>query len=93
MVSEIEKIHFDRIITSPNLRAKQTADIDAKALSIPCDALHGLRELDHGDWEGKNLVKNKSMSYYQEGMISDDQWCRIEKLCEKQISSKQNPLK
>ncbi|MCF6796742.1 histidine phosphatase family protein [Bacillus sp. ET1] len=52
-----EEIEFDRIISSPYLRAKQTADILNKRLNIGCSTDCRLKELNFGtESEDINLV-------------------------------------
>ena len=48
------ELHLDRVYTSPQLRAAETARFSAEALGIECIRLWDLREMDLGDWEGRN---------------------------------------
>ena len=48
------ELHLDRVYTSPQLRAAETARFSAEALGIDCIRLWDLREMDLGDWEGRN---------------------------------------
>ncbi len=50
----ISQHHCDRIVTSPLLRAHQTATIVGESLNIEIHVDSRLREIDHGKWEGKN---------------------------------------
>lgn len=52
----LKQEHIDLIITSPLLRAKETAAIVAKALGMNETAIHAdarLAEYNHGSWDGK----------------------------------------
>jgi len=51
----LEPLEIDRTYTSPARRAIETARIYVDHLKIPLDTHEGLRELDHGDWEGLSL--------------------------------------
>jgi broad specificity phosphatase PhoE len=65
-VENIKPYQFSRIITSPALRAQQTALIYAQELEIPYQTHVGLRELDHGIWEGNHIetmLKDPSCDY------------------------------
>ena len=44
---------FERIISSPNLRARQTSEILSTCLDVPCVVDDGLREFDCGVAEGR----------------------------------------
>ena len=62
-----EGLHVVRAYTSPQLRAAKTAKEAADALEIPCIALDGLREMDLGEWEGKNwdyIERHYGETYY-----------------------------
>ncbi len=54
------------VYTSFLQRAKQTAEIVAEALELPCEILPGVEEMDLGDWEGHSWteVKEKWPEYY-----------------------------
>lgn len=56
--SELKKINVDRIISSPVLRARQTAGIIASALNLKVELDEGIRESGHGPYNNKhsNLV-------------------------------------
>ena len=45
----IERHRVVRVVSSPQLRARQTAAATATALDLPIDTLPGLAEYDHGD--------------------------------------------
>jgi broad specificity phosphatase PhoE len=49
----VAKYKFDRIVSSPLKRALQTAQFYSDGLGIPLEINEGLRELDHGDWNGQ----------------------------------------
>jgi broad specificity phosphatase PhoE len=44
-------VRFDRVLTSPLFRARETAAILARG--VPVEADPRLREMDYGDWEGR----------------------------------------
>jgi broad specificity phosphatase PhoE len=44
-----------RILSSPLLRSRQTADILAQRLHLDLEERHDLREVEYGDWEGKHF--------------------------------------
>lgn len=46
------QINFARILTSPLLRAKQSADICSKRLKVPVEEVPTFRERSFGEWEG-----------------------------------------
>jgi len=46
------RLGIDRIISSSAKRAYETAEIYARVLNVPLGVSEGLREFDHGDWEG-----------------------------------------
>ncbi len=49
-----ENYQIDCVYTSPQLRAKVTAEKAAEALGVPCIPLQDLIEMDLGEWEGGN---------------------------------------
>lgn len=53
--ARLRTLSIDRIVSSPLLRARQTAAVYAEFLGLPVSTDEGLRELDHGDWEGSKL--------------------------------------
>jgi len=55
VLRSIQAFRFERIVSSPYRRARQTAGVLAKGLAIPMETLDDLRELDHGDWEGQRI--------------------------------------
>ena len=48
---------IDLIVSSPLLRARQTAEAVARATGAPLQADDGLAELDFGDWEGLTIAE------------------------------------
>ncbi len=56
-----EGIHFDHIISSPLLRAKQTADIIATALGLPLDHDPTWMERNFGELQGLSLAEINKM--------------------------------
>ncbi len=61
-----QELQVSRIYTSFLQRAKQTAEIVAEVLELPCEILPGVEEMDLGDWEGYSWteVKEKWPEYY-----------------------------
>lgn len=55
----LQKFQWDRIISSPLGRTRQTSDIINKHLNIPLHFEDGLREQHWGDWEGVTKVTLK----------------------------------
>ena len=47
-------VRFDRVITSPLFRARETAALLARG--VPVEADPRLREMDYGDWEGRTYA-------------------------------------
>jgi broad specificity phosphatase PhoE len=54
-VSAIRELGLHRIVSSRAHRAYQTAMIYADALQLPLHSTPRLRELDHGNWEGRRV--------------------------------------
>lgn len=54
-----EEVNFDQIISSPQSRARQTAEILAKSLSVPLEFDDNWREIDNGVLAGKTLDEVK----------------------------------
>jgi len=52
---KLERLALDRIISSPLKRAHQTSEIYSEHLKIPLLIEQGLREIDHGTWNGIKL--------------------------------------
>ena len=52
---QLRKLSIDRIVSSPLKRANQTASIYSEYLGVPLAIDPGLREIDHGDWNGIKL--------------------------------------
>ena len=48
---------IDLIVSSPLLRARQTAEAVARATGVPLQADDGLAELDFGEWEGLTIAE------------------------------------
>lgn len=53
LAGRLSGIAFERILSSPNLRARQTSEILSNCLDVPCDVDDGLREFDCGVAEGR----------------------------------------
>ncbi len=49
---KLKSLGLDRIITSPLRRARHTSEIYAEYLGIPLIVNEGLKEIDHGEWNG-----------------------------------------
>ena len=62
------ELHLDRVYTSPQLRAAETARIAAEALHATCIPLDGLVEMNLGSWEGSNwrVIERENSPEYQE---------------------------
>lgn len=54
---KIENLGIDRIVCSSLKRAQETAKIYAEHLGVPLHVCAGLREIDHGIWNGQKLVE------------------------------------
>jgi broad specificity phosphatase PhoE len=48
-------VRFDRVITSPLFRARETAELVARG--VPIEADPRLREMDYGAWEGRTYAE------------------------------------
>jgi phosphoserine phosphatase len=55
-VPVVQKLGVNRIVCSTAQRAYQTAQIYGESLGVPIHKTAQLRELDHGQWEGRNCV-------------------------------------
>ena len=53
-------LSVSRILTSPVVRARQTADIVAERLQVGTENMQDLREVEYGDWEGKHFSDIRS---------------------------------
>jgi broad specificity phosphatase PhoE len=49
-----------RLLSSPLVRARQTADILAQRLHLDIEEMAGLREVEYGEWEGKRFHEVRS---------------------------------
>ena len=56
---ELLEIRFDKIFTSPLVRAKKTAEIIRGERKIPIIVTDGLREISFGDYEGLTVLDGK----------------------------------
>ncbi|MGH7851617.1 MAG: histidine phosphatase family protein, partial [Thermodesulfobacteriota bacterium] len=62
----VEKYEFDRIVSSPLKRARETSQYYADNLKIPLDVHQDLRELDQGEWNGQkyeDLLSDPSVKF------------------------------
>jgi len=67
-VSVVRNLAVRRIICSTALRAYQTATVYAESLRLPLHRTLQLRELDHGEWEGRKagaLLLDRNSGYAQ----------------------------
>lgn len=55
----MRNLHFDRIYTSPLVRAKKTAEIIRGDRNIPIIPTDGLKEISFGDYEGLTVKNGK----------------------------------
>lgn len=55
LIPVLRELDLDRVISSNARRAVETASVYANALGTPLESAPGLRELDHGEWEGKRF--------------------------------------
>jgi broad specificity phosphatase PhoE len=65
-LSQIENLGIERIICSSLKRAHQTAQIYAEYLGVPLHVCPGLREIDHGIWNGQKtdeLLDDKNSDF------------------------------
>ncbi|MGQ0793732.1 MAG: histidine phosphatase family protein [Deltaproteobacteria bacterium] len=53
----VEKLGLDRIVCSPLKRAYETSKIYSDKLGIPLEINTGLREIDHGLWNGQKTLE------------------------------------
>lgn len=64
----VQKLGLNRIVCSTARRAYETAQIYGESLGLPIYKITQLRELDHGNWEGKKvteLLADQSSGYAQ----------------------------
>jgi isoleucyl-tRNA synthetase len=70
LLKKIKKLKIDFIITSPLLRAKQTAEIIAQSLNVPVIVNFNLREIDFGIFNGRHqddycrFIKDEINQYF-----------------------------
>jgi broad specificity phosphatase PhoE len=55
LARRLAPVAFDRVITSPLFRARETAEILARGVSVEADPR--LREMDYGAWEGRTYAQ------------------------------------
>jgi len=67
-LSKIENLGINRIICSNLKRAYETAQIYAEHLKVPLHVCSGLREIDHGIWNGQktNELLNDTKSNFKQ---------------------------
>ncbi len=60
-------MRLDRVYTSPQKRAKETAMIAAEAVEADCVVIDELREMDLGLWEGSNwdIIEEENSEIYR----------------------------
>lgn len=80
LVREFKEIKFDKIFTSPLLRAKQTAGIIAEALKLDYEITDSLREFDVGILNGTGDEKSFQLEHeiMQTWMVQNNWDARIE---------------
>lgn len=54
LAHRLRQFHPDALYSSPQSRARETAQILGESLGLPTIACDGLREMDFGAWEGRN---------------------------------------
>lgn len=62
----LERLCLDSIVSSPYRRAIETASIYAESLQINVELVDGLKELNHGQWEGQvidELLREPASQY------------------------------
>jgi broad specificity phosphatase PhoE len=57
VAEELEGVDFDALYTSDLLRAIETAQVLAETVGVAPRVLEGLREMSHGEWEGKTKAE------------------------------------
>ncbi len=67
-LSKIENLGINRVISSDLKRAYQTSQIYAEHLGVPLHVCTGLREIDHGIWNGQktNELLNDTKSDFRQ---------------------------
>ena len=60
----LKRFKIDGIVTSPQLRAKQTAEIVSNVLDLPLEVDERLREISYGVLEGKKHKEVKNLELY-----------------------------
>lgn len=64
----LQKLGVNRIVCSTARRARETAQIYGEAVGLPIQETAQLRELDHGEWEGRKvseLLADQRFGYAQ----------------------------
>lgn len=67
-----KNVCFDRIYTSKQKRAKETAEIVAESLGLPLEELAGVEEMDLGIWEGHTWKQVKESFPQEYGIWHDN---------------------
>ena len=72
LARRVSAVRFDRVITSPLFRARETAEILARGRRIEADPR--LREMDYGAWEGRTSAEIDAMDgdYRREWVLAPD---------------------
>lgn len=78
---ELKKLKIDGIVSSPILRAKQTAEIISKLLRLEYSVDDRLREIGFGKFNGKSISEVPKFSYDSNEI---EQW---EKITERMLSA------
>ena len=64
----LRSMGFDNILSSPRLRAVQTAEIIARCTNLPMVLDNAFREIDYGVWEG--LTKTQIASEFKDDFLT-----------------------
>jgi broad specificity phosphatase PhoE/HEAT repeat protein len=72
----MREIPVTRVFSSPLTRARQTAEAYAVVFDVPVTLVPGLRELDHGEWEGQLLADLEDDPSFQ-AWLADPANCLI----------------
>jgi len=71
VADELEKVKFDRIVSSDLSRTRDTAEVIAKRLGIPVEIIPELREIDVGDRTGKSFDEARGLpNWNDDGFVS-----------------------
>lgn len=71
---QAKKWGISQLISSHLGRARQTADICAKALNLPVEVQSGFEERHYGDWQGLLIHQLHSFKRFKQGCYSHPDW-------------------